>query len=177
MYKKLVLWVSVPFKNINEISSSHHTWKAPPSPAQGKKVRQRAACTCCKKELHSGELRAVTLRLTPRRSELSASRHFSWVEQSILSIHQLAKRWGECQVPCLPGANQLALGMLGSPRSQAEGRRRRRGAGWLLDSELATLPGPGSCVIRAAAAGDLRTWQRGQPACQIYFGLSGKVTN
>jgi len=99
------------------------------------------------------------------------------VEQSILSIHQLAKRRGECQVPCLPGANQLALGMLRSLPSQAEGRRQRGGAGWLLDLELATLPGLGSCVICTAAAGDLRTWQRGQPACQIYFGLSGKVTN
>lgn len=106
-----------------------------------------------------------------------ASQHFSWVEQSILLIHQLAKSWGECQVPCVPGANQLALGMLRSLQSQAKGRRHHEGAGWLLDLELETLLSPGSCVICTAAAGDLRTWQRGQLACQIYFGLSGKVTN
>lgn len=104
------------------------------------------------------------------------SQHFLWVEQSILLIYHLAQRWGECQVSCLPGANQLALGMHRSLQSQAEGRRQHGSwlwAGW----DLAALPGPGSSVIHAVAAGDLRTWQKGQRACQIYFGLSGKVTN
>lgn len=66
------------------------------------------------------------------RRGMPASQNFSWVEQSILSIYQLAKRWGQCQVPCLPGANQLALGTLRSLQSQAEGRRQHGGlaAGW-----------------------------------------------
>lgn len=46
--QKEVLWVSDPLRNINEIPSSQHPWKAPLSPAPVKKARQRAACRCCR---------------------------------------------------------------------------------------------------------------------------------
>lgn len=177
MCKNLVLWASDPLRNINKITSSQHPWKAPLSPAPEKKVRQRAACRCCRKKplpravlglSHCASLCTGGACQHPRTSHEWSNpfcRSTSW-----------PKGGGSARFPVCLVLTSWPWACLGACRAKLKAGGSA-GSWLLLDWELATLPSPGSSVICMAAAGDLSTWQRWQPACQIYSGLSGKVTN